>query len=435
VKALDPRRACAVVEARLGRPVQDSLEAAVVLEAWCGLQARDAIDGGRKLIEHVSGPPPRRRHIEEQETAGRSGTAEGVSLVLAILAVAMWASPLSSMLGAAVWDTAVRVALPLTFALQWILWSRHLSKGEGLGSMRREGPAGVVGLAGIAALLVSFGVGGAVAAMLLVTWTSGTVLVSRGWGLLYALVLAAVGLGLAFELDPFALLGGAALFSIGAVWAAIATSGPAPSSPGNWVQAIVVGVIGAGLGALLVTDHTIGWGFFGALPALALLPSAVGGLWGGRHLSRVHVELPRALRETPVARADKVNFGGPGLTILAGSVLRLTLGTAVLSGLCMLASPWTSGTIATSLFVGFGCLALATLFVSLLVSLGRMAWAFTAVSAAVLCEIWIELPAALAQPGSGLIAGGLIASVVALPPLVRLFLRPGRALATAVWIT
>ena len=434
MKALDPRRACAVVEARLGRPVQDSLEAAVVLEAWCGLQARDAINRGRELIGHVGAPAPRRRHIEEQETSGRSAMAEGMSLVLAILAVAMWASPLSSMLGAAVWDTAVRTALPLTFAFQWILWSRHLSKGEGLGSLRREGPAGVLGLAAIAALLVSLGNGGAVAAMLLVTWTSGTVLMSRGWGLLYALVLASVGLGLELALDPFALLGGAALFSIVAVGLAVATSGPAASSTGSWLQALVVGAIGAGLGALLVTDHTIGWGFFGALPALALIPSAVGGLWGGRYLSRVHVELPRALRETPVARADKVDLGGPGLVILAGSILRLTLGTTVLSVLCILLSPWTSGTIATSLFVGFGCLALATLFVSLLVSLGRMTWALVAVSAAVLVEVWVELPAALAQPGSGLVAGGLIASIIALPPLVKLFLRPGRALATAVWI-
>ncbi len=434
MKALDARRACAVVEARLGRPVQDSLEAAVVLEAWCGLQAREAIDRGRKLIGHVGAPAPRRRHIEEQETSGRSAMAEGMSLVLAILAVAMWASPLNSMLGAAVWDTAVRIALPLTFALQWILWSRHLSKGEGLGSLRREGPAGIVGLAAIAALLVSLGDAGAVAALLLVTWTSGTVLMSRGWGLLYALVLASVGLGLGFELDPFALLVGAALFSIAAVGAAVATSGPAASSTGGWVQALVVGVIGAGLGALLVTDHTIGWGFYGALPALALIPSAVGGLWGGRYLSSVHVELPRALRETPVARADKVDLGGPGLVILAGAILRLTLGTAVLSGLCMLVSPWTSGTIATSLFVGFGCLALATLFVSLLVSLGRMTWALVAVSAAVLVEVWVELPAALAQPGSGLVAGGVIASIIAIPPLVKLFLRPGRALATAVWI-
>ena len=102
----------------------------------------------------------------------------------------------------------------------------------------------------------------------------------------------------------------------------------------------------------------------------------------------------------------------------------------------MLASPWTSGTIATSLFVGFGCLALATLLVSLLVSLGRMAWALIAVSAAVLVRgRGRSCRRRSSHPGSGLIAGGLIASALALPPLVKLFLRPGRALATAVWIT
>ncbi len=361
--------------------------------------------------------------------------AEGISLVLAIVAVAMWASPLSSHLGAAVWETAVRVALPLSFALQWIIWSRHLSKGGRLGSLRREGTVAIVGLAAIGAALLAQGDSGAVAALLLVTWTGGTVLVNRGWGLLYALILAAVGLGLGFELDPYALLGAAALCSMAAVTAALMTSGPAAAAPGSWVQALAVGAIGAGLGGLLVTDHTIGWGFFGTLPALALIPSAVGGLWGGRHLARVHVELPRALRETPAARADQARRGGPGLAILAGAILRLVLVSAVLSSLCVLAGIWTSGTIATTLFVGFGGLALATLLVSLLVSLGRIAWALAAVGAALLFEVACELPAALAQPGSGLIAGSVIASAVALPPLVRLFRRPGRALATAVWIT
>lgn len=431
---LDPRRARDVVEARLGRPVQDSLEAAVVLEAWCGLQARDAIDRGRALIAHVGGPARRGRHVEDQESSGRSATAEGISLVLAIVAVALWAAPLSSMLGAAVWDTAVRIALPLTFALQWVMWSRHLSRGEGLGSLRSEGPVGIVGLTAIAALLVSLGDGGAIAAMLLTTWTCGTVLVARGWGTLYATVLAVVGLALALHADPYFLLAGAALSSIACAGVAVATAGPATSAPGSWLPALVVGVTGAGLGALLVTDDTIGWGFHGALPAVALIPSAVGGLWGGRYLSRIHVELPRVLRDTPLARADHVDPAGPGLSILGGSIVRLTLGTAVLSLICMLASPWTSGTIATSLFMGFGCLALATLLVSLLVSLGRTGWALAAVSAAVLVEAAVALPDALSHPGSGLIAGSLVASVLALPPLVKLFLRPGRALATSLWI-
>jgi hypothetical protein len=430
---LDPRRAREVVEARLGRPVQDSLEAAVVLEAWCGLHAREAIARGRALIAHAGRPACGKHPVQEPEPAQRS-TTDGISLVLAIVAVAMWASPLSAMLGAAVWDTAVRLALPLTFALQWVMWSRHLSKGDGLGSLRREGPVALVGLAAIAATLVSLGDAGAVAAMLLVTWTSGTVLLARGWGTLYATLLGVVGVGLVCGLDPYALLGSAAAGSLGAVATAVATADTGSATPGAWPQALLVGVTGAGLGALLVTDNTIGWGVHGALPALALIPSAVGGLWGGRHLARIHLQLPRTMRETPLTRADQIDVRGPGLAILAGSIGRLVLATGLLSVLCVVASPWTSGTIATSLFVGFGCLALATLLVSLLVALGRTAWALAAVGAAVFVEVAVAQPATIAEPGSGLVAGGLIASALALPPLVKLFLRPGRALATSLWI-
>jgi hypothetical protein len=57
-----------------------------------------------------------------------------------------------------------------------------------------------------------------------------------------------------------------------------------------------------------------------------------------------------------------------------------------------------------------------------------------AVCGAVLVEVGVALPPALAQPGSGLIAGATVASLLALPPLIKVFLRPGRALATAVWI-
>ena len=152
VRRLDPRRA-----APSSRPASAGRCRTASRPPWCsrpGADCRPATRStrGRKLIGHVSGPAPRAAVTSRsRRPSGRSATAEGISLVLAILAVAMWASPLSSMLGAAVWDTAVRIALPLTFALQWIMWSRHLSKGEGLGSMRREGPVGIVGLAAIAA--------------------------------------------------------------------------------------------------------------------------------------------------------------------------------------------------------------------------------------------------------------------------------------------
>ena len=104
---------------------------------------------GRNLIGRGSAPATRGRHIEEQgKHSGRSAVAEGISLILAIVAVAMWASPLSSQLGAGVWDTAVRLALPLTFALQWIMWSRHLEQGRG-----PRGPCATRDLPGASCLL------------------------------------------------------------------------------------------------------------------------------------------------------------------------------------------------------------------------------------------------------------------------------------------
>ena len=306
-------------------------------------------------------------------------------------------------LGASVWDTAVRVALPLTFALQWIIWSRHLSKGEGLGSPAARGP-GRHRRPGRdrRSCWCPSATAAPSPAMLLVTWTSGTVLVSRGWGALYALVLA-VGRTRARRpgMDPYSLLGGSAL-ARWRPWAAIVTSGPASAS-GRVGQALVVGAIGAGLGALLVTDHTIGWGFRGAVPALALIPSALGGLSGGRYLSRVHVELPPpcAGLRCP-GRRGRVRRAGPGdrgrVDIAPGSA------TEALVRVCVLVAPGTSGTVATSLFVGFGFLALATLLVSLLVSLGRLGWALLAVSVAVLFEVAVQLPPELAQPGSGLVS-------------------------------
>jgi hypothetical protein len=427
-------RARGMVEARLSRHAQDELEAAVVLEAWCGFKATTALALGHKVVrrERQSAPP---RSLDVMKRARRAGAAaEGIALVLAVVAVATWASPITRELGAGAWESAIRLALPLTLALQWLLWSRYLGHDGGLGRLRHEAPGVLAVGAGIAGALASLGIGGIVAAMLVATWTGGTILVRRGWVLWYALVLALSAIALHDGAPALPLLAAAALTVLLATTAALLTQPLAAGSPSPWRQAILAALVGGGLGTLLIADHTIGWGVRGYLPALALIPSAVGGFWAGHSLSRVYSELPRGLRGIAVTHADQIALRGTALKILAGSVLRLIFATVGLSAICVLASPWTSGTLAISLMVAFGCLALATLLVSLLLSLGHAGRTVFAVAAAVATEAILQLSHSMTRPGDPLIAGACVSVLLVLPAILRLFMRPGRVLATAFWI-
>ena len=90
--------------------------------------------------------------------------------------------------------------------------------------------------------------------------------------------------------------------------------------PGRWSRTAGAALTGAGLGALLVGDPTVGW-TAGAVPALALLPSAAGGLWAGHYLWRLADAFPRALSGVPAcgggapvrprARLDAARGGRP----------------------------------------------------------------------------------------------------------------------------
>src|ERR1700742_4452191 len=77
--------AAAIVDARLGRPARDLLEATVVLEAWSGRSASSAMTAARGLID-LDGPPLKSTSkVEpEEEREQQSVLAEGVTLVLLI---------------------------------------------------------------------------------------------------------------------------------------------------------------------------------------------------------------------------------------------------------------------------------------------------------------------------------------------------------------
>jgi hypothetical protein len=434
--ALTGEHAGGLVHARLGRPAQDLLEAVVVLEAWGGVPSDSALalDAVVSPERSPSAPVPARR-IECDDEEREGIVAEGVALLVAIVAVAAWAGPLSRQVGATALEHALRVALPLALALQWMLRSRYLGRGGGVRCLAEERVAVLLATLVVgSALLLTPGAGPLVALLVLI-WVGGAVLARRGWGLPYAGLVAGEAIALAAGAPAGASLAALGGIVLAAGVLAVATSrGPAAQAPGRLSRALAAGAIGALLGGLLVGDTSLGWGVHGAFPGLALVPSVIGSLWGGYHLWQFHAAVPRGLRGVPLALASASIPGGPAAQILIGALVRLVGVTTVLSLAVIAAGTWTNGTDQAGLFVAFGSAALLSLFVSLHESLGYARWAFVVALASLVVELaldhWIVAP----PPGLALSVAGAVGTLLAVGPLVRQLRSPGRMLATALWI-
>ena len=87
------------------------------------------------------------------------------------------------------------------------------------------------------------------------------------------------------------------------------------------------------------------------------------------------------------------------------------------------------------MLIGFGLLALVALLVSLVEALGRGGWALLALAGALAAEAVAGLDGRHLFPGGGLAAGSAVAILVLLPVAIALVSRPGRTLATRLWIT
>lgn len=433
---LTGERAGGIVGARLGRPPQDLLEAAVVLEAWGGIPSEAALQLDPALLPARVEAGPATTRVETEEDEGReSVVAEGIALLVAIVAVATWAGPLSRQLGATALEHALRVALPLTLGLQWSIRSRYLGRPSGLRALAEErGRLLSIGTA-LFLLLALVPHGGLLAAVLVLIWVGGTLLARRGWGLLYAACVAgeAVALGMRAPAAR-SLLVLAAVVAVGCVIAVATARGPAPEAPGRLRRALAAGMIGLLLGLLLIGDRSLGWGVHGLFPGLALAPSVIGSLWGGYHLWQFHAAVPRGLRGVPLAQASGEIPGGPAMRILLGALARLIGVTTALSLLVLAAAPWTQGADRPTLFLAFGAVALMCLFVSLHESLGYPRWALAVAAVSLAVELALDRLARLSTPGLALSAAGAVGTLLALAPLIRRLRSPGRMLATALWI-
>ena len=129
-------RARHVVEARLGRPPQDMLEAAVVLEAFKGLPAAEALATGRQIMASTPREPQASVAEVPSPRAEEHFVLEALAFVLAVISIACWAGPLSDDLGATTVQHAVIMALPLTLADITLAggaiakWTRGTFRGE-----------------------------------------------------------------------------------------------------------------------------------------------------------------------------------------------------------------------------------------------------------------------------------------------------------------
>jgi len=87
-----------------------------------------------------------------------------------------------------------------------------------------------------------------------------------------------------------------------------------------------------------------------------------------------------------------------------------------------------------SVLVAFGCVALVSMLVGLLESLGRGRAGLIACSAALAVElVWPQVVGAHVA-GGALAAGAIVGIALTIPTLLLLLARSGRVLATTLWI-
>jgi hypothetical protein len=441
-----------LVEARLGRPPQDALEAAVVLEAWAGVPAQRALETARTLMPGSAGPAPASSAAPRALQRPPGVAVEAGAFFVTVFAIALWVEPLARALGGDAVSRALVAALPLTLALQWALLARHLGRPAGLAGVGAGSlAAGAVGV--VAGLTLVLGTAGTLAGLLTVTWTAGGIVIRRRWAVAYCVAVAGATPALAAGADPLVVV--AVVAAVVAALALLAILGAAgtPATPGRWSRTLGAGLTGAGVGLLIVGDPSVTW-TAGASAALALAPSTAGALWAGQHLWRLAGAFPRALVGVPACAATvrwsqthlhggfatsvhgdrgvpaPAPRGGPApAATLVGAIARLAALAFAGSAVLLLAGGGRGGVLA-----GFGAIALATLLVGLIESLGRPSAAALGVAAGVVAELLVRL-AGPPFPGAALLAGGVVAVGVLAPAAFVLLSRPARTLATSLWIT
>lgn len=417
-------QAKALVEARLGRPAQDALEASIVLEAWGGLRGASRFELGAAVIDIGSGDRPLARPTDSSLSLGSAGSrANSVGLVLSLVAIIIWMVPASAVLAESALERAWHVALPLTLGTQWFISRRYLAGADGLGRLRNALPTF------LAVLLMATG-GAAIiarseavlAGALVLTWVSSVVFVRRGWGGVYAAIVfvAAAGLWLGVPLAAD-LASMTTVIALG-LFAALLTAPSSARAATTCQRALPAAVVGAGVGYLFVLATQAASSPHAALPILALLPSLMGTMWGGRHLERLWQVVPATLVIKPVRLRAQTKLTGVAGSVCIGALVRAAGAISFLS-LAITSAAGAAGTPMDDValvLIALGAVAIMAAVSSLLEGLGHATSAIVVVAAA--C-VWGEAALHLGTGGNRfvlLLVSLTVTLAIVVWPVVRL---------------
>jgi hypothetical protein len=416
----------------------DALEAAVVLEAWGGIGSERALELGERMLSKAAPEAPSTASAPvEPLPPSPMRFIDYVGLVMIVAVVAVWSEALASTLEGPDVAIAWKIALPMALSLQWILRRRYLA-GERVGALRMGVGFAACVVAGIAiGLPALLGVAGALAAMLVVVWVGAVIVALRGWALQFGTVLAITAWFLGGDVPPLAAFGVLAAATLVVCVLAVVSSPEEVGAPVPWRRALPAGLAGAGFGLILVSDPGVRWGVGGALPVLAYLPALIGGLWASFHLRSIWEALPEAARQTGIGEQERRPIDGPPAVVLAGAAARLAVIAVPLSVLVVVWVRRDGGNAAdaTGILAGFAAVAFASLVVGLIDSCNLPTWTLASVAGGLAGALLVRsIPDASIPPGGTLLIGGAFVVLVAAAPVVQMIRRPGRRLATSVFI-
>lgn len=387
-----------MVMAKLDRPPQDALHAAVVLEAWAGQRATQSLANLESWDENdmpMAGPSLRPVPAENL-----IDLKEFTVLVTILASVFLWLPALRDLLGDDI-STTMAWALPVALGVDRAIRVRYLATGH----IRTITPAlwyinafALIGLG--TAWLISDAA--QIGLALAVIWGHAGILAVRRWPLAYVNIVMAVATWL--YLDGSALLG----LTLGAVAVLLATSVAVASTtsdrriPETLWTTIAAGITGAAAGVLLTAEHEM-WRDRSWWLGAAVLSVSLSGWWASARITQLWVELPAHLAKVDLDD-DRRQWGGLVVSgAVAGALSRIVLPTYVLLLICVALGQSTA-----AILVGaFAMFAVAMLLLGLVVAAKQ--WIMASVISILAAAVALIVPESTA--GVPMLVGASIAAV------------------------